>query len=572
MPLTAAQHSAIHNHDENLIVVAGAGSGKTFVLVERYLALLERHPEWALNSLVAITFTQKAAQEMRDRVRVHLQRQVDQSEGEAADRWATRLAAMDSARIDTIHGLCASILRGNAAEAGVDPGFEVLDEIEAGVLLDDALDDVFRALTADDPVLELFAEYGEQNVKRVTKQTAILPELQPQTDDLFTEWLVQWVADSHSAIGRFGAFLKSSNPFNPVGVDALSDRWRVVSEVLGWFQQQAEQTEQVTLNDYLNQLLTVASLTVPGKVHRDWGDFAEESKGEFTAIRDFAKKTRDEIGDPPGEPDKRAAYLLPLWIALAAKVRAAYRLAKDEHGALDFDDLEGLTCDLFQDDAVRARYLNVAGAGEFKHVLVDEFQDTNAAQWAIIRRLADPDQPGCLFVVGDPKQSIYGFRGADVSVFEQVKGVITAQGVTVDLDRSFRTHRRLVDCLNGLFEQILTQDANSLAREYEVVFGGGMQAERVQAPSDEPVLELLLLDKEQLKTSGFDEETTMREWEAQALAARIKALVEVERRLIFDKNAQVIRPMGYGDVALLFQAMTHVTLYEAALKAEGIPY
>src|SRR5664279_4326057 len=124
MPLTTAQNDAIYNHDDNLIVVAGAGSGKTFVLVERYLALLDRHPEWSLNALVAITFTQKAAQEMRDRVRQHLQRRVDEAEGQAGERWANRLAAMDSARIDTIHGLCAAILRGNAAEAGVDPGFE----------------------------------------------------------------------------------------------------------------------------------------------------------------------------------------------------------------------------------------------------------------------------------------------------------------------------------------------------------------------------------------------------------------------------------------------------------------
>src|SRR5579871_5075782 len=133
MTLTPAQETEITNSSDNLVVVAGAGSGKTFVLVERYLALLDAHPDWPLNALVAITFTQKAAQEMRDRVRQHLQRQADNAEGDDAARWANRVAAMDSARIDTIHGLCSTILRANAAEAGVDPGFEVLDEIEASV-------------------------------------------------------------------------------------------------------------------------------------------------------------------------------------------------------------------------------------------------------------------------------------------------------------------------------------------------------------------------------------------------------------------------------------------------------
>ena len=97
-------------------------------------------------------------------------------------------------------------------------------------------------------------------------------------------------------------------------------------------------------------------------------------------------------------------------VDLVGRVRAAYRAAKDGRAALDFDDLESLTRDLLRDDGVRARYLGA----EFRHVLVDEFQDTNAAQWAIIQRIADPALPGCLFVVGDPKQSIYGFRGADV--------------------------------------------------------------------------------------------------------------------------------------------------------------
>ncbi len=144
MNTTHEQYAAIHTHARNLIVVAGAGSGKTFVLVERYLALLENHPEWTLNQLVAVTFTQKAAQEMRDRVRTTLADRARAAQGDDATLWAKHLAAMDSARIDTIHALCASILRANAAEAGIDPRFRVLEEVEAAILLEDAIDDALR--------------------------------------------------------------------------------------------------------------------------------------------------------------------------------------------------------------------------------------------------------------------------------------------------------------------------------------------------------------------------------------------------------------------------------------------
>ncbi len=572
MTLTAAQESAIYNATDNLVVVAGAGSGKTFVLVERYLALLDAHPDWPLNALVAITFTQKAAQEMRDRVRQHLQRQADEAEGEDAARWANRLAAMDSARIDTIHGLCATILRANAAEAGVDPGFEVLDEIEAGVLLDAAIDDAFRSLAPDDSLLDLFTEYGSTPIRAELKQlvTAELPDL---PSDLFTEWLVQWVNDANGWIHNFKTQSSASERFEPLGQDALSERWQICNDALDWFD---DQTTHHRVIDSIQALERIAALKLPGRVSGDWGEAGEDAKASLKSIRDLAKATLDAIGDPPGKDDERAARLMPLWFDLTRRVKTTYRIAKDEQAALDFDDLEMLTRNLLQDDAVRARYLGA----EFKHVLVDEFQDTNAAQWAIIQRIADPALPGCLFVVGDPKQSIYGFRGADVRVFEQVRAELRRiGGVEIDLSTSFRTHRRLIERFNNLFAQILVRDENSPVNEYKVVYSNGMQAARSDAPSDAPPLELLLFDKSYLtpqpplhRARGSDEEITVREWEARAIARRLKQMAEEERRPIFDRRAQIVRPMSYGDAALLFQATTHLTIYEEALKAEQIPY
>ena len=155
------QQQAIEMLDYNLAVVAGAGSGKTYVLVERFLALLRANRDWRLNQIVAITFTRAAALEMRERVR---QRLVMESDSGSSEDWrahARRLIEqMDSARIDTIHGLCANLLRANAAEAGLDPDFVILEEVESALLANRALDQMLRSAlrTAWPPALLIAAQ------------------------------------------------------------------------------------------------------------------------------------------------------------------------------------------------------------------------------------------------------------------------------------------------------------------------------------------------------------------------------------------------------------------------------
>jgi len=204
---------------------------------------------------------------------------------------------------------------------------------------------------------------------------------------------------------------------------------------------------------------------------------------------------------------------------------------------------------------VRERY-----RAEIAALLVDEFQDTSPAQWAIVRALADPAEPGRLFLVGDPKQSIYAFRGADVSVFAQARDAIAAaQGDVLAFRDSFRAHAPLVTGFNALFERILQPDAAPV-HPFETVYtpaADAMIAHAQTGPCADPPLEILLVPG---KGSA----------EAAVIAARIAELVQTA--LVRDGGS--MRPCTYADIAILLPALTDSTLIplEDALRRAGIPF
>src|ERR687884_646839 len=141
MQWTEAQREAIETRRQRVIVSAGAGSGKTRVLVERFIRLLEENPSWNVPDIVAVTFTEKAAREMVSRIRREIRHRIEAAtSAEARERWRAHRNALDSARIGTIHSLCAALLRAHSAEARIDPAFSVLEEIEADMLLEQAIE------------------------------------------------------------------------------------------------------------------------------------------------------------------------------------------------------------------------------------------------------------------------------------------------------------------------------------------------------------------------------------------------------------------------------------------------
>ena len=416
--------------------------------------------------------------------------------------WARRLVELDRARIDTIHGLCADILRANAAVAGIDPKFEVLDEVEAAIMLGEVVDDMRSSMTT--PISKLFAQYDDFRIVEVLNQLDLvnrdLPPLANSPVQLLGRWEREWSNNVMVARERLAQSYESTALDELLVIPADDKLGALVLQYRAYLWQIKDEQDAAAVLQLLADCHRKGAVGRKGSA-RAWGDNANRDHAAqlLRDLRDQLKDVLKEIGDPPGEIDQAAADVLPLWHQLLQKVATTYRNRKRARARVDFDDLERLTAELLRDKSVRDRYRNA----EFKHLLVDEFQDTNAAQWQIVQALGDLSRGGSLFVVGDPKQSIYQFRGADVSVFNLVRDKIAvgASGRALPLSMSFRSHQKLVRQLNTLFERILYRDKASPVADYQVDFGLPMSAFRKDSPSY-PAIELQLLDKGVRDKSG----------------------------------------------------------------------
>ncbi len=586
-----------------IAVTAGAGSGKTRTLTGRYLHLLEQgHP---LRAIIAITFTEKAAREMRTRIRSEIEKWADTlshprpvSWGESGDASPSQGEAMgvreriDSARIGTIHSLCAEILRAHPAEAGIDPAFTVIEDGLAAALRAEAVDAALAWAASDLEAAMLFAHFKENELRRLltdllNRRLDLQPWLEQTTDDrhfgyaqcrrpatddwrlALTHWLDEQFAapawqDSLADLARS----QSSNPDDKLEIARR--------EVLArWDEARAQITAARWDSAFLAlaALRKVISATGGSKTNWDAADLdaaraaMRALSGHYDAqIKPLVNKSRWAL-------DIQAAALLPALTLLVEQTLDGYERRKDEQQALDFDDLEGRAARLLAEHpAVRARWQN-----EIHAVLVDEFQDTNDRQRQIVYTLSQfqppsarnplspvpyplkndqgigdrgDNPPSSLFIVGDAKQSIYKFRGADVTVFRQVQADIRAAGgLPVDLDLTFRAHKPLLDLLNSLLASILGA-ADDPAHPYQVPFAP-LQADR-QTPkiAQPPFVECHI---------GIGEDAD--EGRASAASALAGRLYELRNE-----------GFGWGDMALLFRASTGFAAYEDALERAGIPF
>ena len=558
------QEQAATDPNPAIAVTAGAGSGKTLSLVARYLHLLEQG--YPLRSILAITFTEKAAREMRSRIRAALSH-LPLGEGPGVRE------SIDSARIGTIHSLCAEILRAHPAEAGLDPAFEVLEEALAAALQADAVDAALAWAAADQQSATLFTGFSENELREILKAlSGRRLDINSPSPTGEGGWMRKKFASalaSHLAKHLdFPAWTNALADLAARRAASPEDKLELARQgvLARWKEVQTARAAQ-NWDMALSALAALRkSIDTRGGRKDAWDESALAAvRQDMSDLKDIYEENLKFLAEKAHFAlDEQLAALLPALRRLHDQALLEYQRRKDERQSLDFDDLEGRTTHLLAGHPdVRARLQS-----DLRAVLVDEFQDTNDRQRQIVYALtgfsASPigatpmgeDRGGGrvdLFLVGDSKQSIYKFRGADVSVFRQVQTDIRSSGgLTIDLDLTFRAHKPLLDNLNAILAPILGE-TDDPARPYSIPFAPlrPFRQAPVRASIRPPYIEFQL---------GLGADAG--EGRAAAAQALVNRLGELHQEEGF----------GWGDMALLFRASTAFSGYESALEAAGIPF
>ncbi len=501
---TPEQLHAIERREGDLLLDAAAGSGKTSVLVERFVQMVLSDGV-DVPAILTITFTDKAAAEMRERIRLRLRELGAEEEARATE----------GAFISTIHSFCARLLRLHALRAGIDPQFHVLDALEAQRLADAAFDQSLEELGEGEPgAVELIAAYTPLGLRGA-------------------------ILGVHGELRSRGE-LEPRLPPLPVAPDLDQARERLREAAAGLGRELgAIAAPAVRVVEALDRLDRCSGLL----------DSAEPWPGELTAFA-LPGGNGAALSTPACEAytaaleSFRAACEYP-WAARAHRLLDLllrsfgdrYTRSKREGFALDFQDLELLALRLLRDEPDVREGLR----SRFERIMVDELQDTNHVQFGLIESLAR----GNVFTVGDAQQSIYGFRHADVELFESRGRRLDQQGARATLQTNFRSRPEILAVVNRCFAAELGESFRPL------------EAGRDAASEEEgSQVELLVADR----GADWDSEALSTPWrvaEARALAARVGELLT--------------EGAAAGDIVLLLRAATDMRVYERALEERGIP-
>lgn len=612
---TDQQTEAIYTKGNNTLVAAAAGSGKTAVLVERIIQkVLNQEDPVDIDALLVATFTNAAAQEMRNRVAAALERALEENPDSL--HLKKQLTLLQQASISTLHSFCMDLIRRHAYLLDIDPGFRIADDIEADLLRQEVMEDLFETWYGKDTedqerffsVVDRFSnDRSDQDVETLVlklydfamqnpwpeawlDQVAERYQIAPETDEASISWLSILKDDVRSQLEAIENELsqalqltkESDGPYHYA--EALDSDFEMLQEAkaqlaFGW--------------DSLRNVLITGKFKA---LSRKKIDCDENKKEKVKAIRNKVKKRWNSLAEQwfarelsSYLSDIHALYpTIKQLVLIVKEFKQKYSQLKKEKALVDFADLEHYVLAILLADDATADNIKPSPVAEalkekYAEVLMDEYQDTNLVQETILS-LVTKDQPGNLFMVGDVKQSIYRFRHAEPSLFiEKYKKFHKDPilGHRIDLARNFRSRKEVLQATNFIFRQLLDESVGELVYDEaaELVYGNVTydQVKKLDAEA-----ELVIIDRsdqaEETDEEPDNEETqadlAKAQIEARAYAKRIKYWIgndQAEATQIMDKETGMNRPVQYRDIVILLRSMTWAPTIMEELKQQGIP-
>lgn len=541
----------------NILVSASAGSGKTSVMIERIVRIiLEGQAE--INEILAMTFTKLAAEQIKAKLSKALKKACKQK-----PELSVQLDRLSYANISTIHSFCNNMLKTYFYKVNLDAGFKIIEPIDEKELKTRALNRLFTTLyEKDDQTLSsLLTKLITKRSDRVLREQVltlyeyIVTEPDPQaylekSMQKYTEQGVEEICQKYLQDIKedLKLFLL---PIREIA-DAFGEQDTGVYPVVN---QMLEDINSALAIENFKDLEFIASKTyrMTGKAYKD-NPYLAELKEKAKEQKALLEKVNGRIGAFLSSLNNKDGYFKTAedfrgLVQLVNEFSAEYKALKDEAGVVDYADLEQLFIQLLKDDEVANDI-----SEKFKFIFVDEYQDVNPAQEYIIKRISRNN----LFLVGDVKQAIYGFRGSDSELFVATENAYKqGEGVFIELNKNFRSARAIIDGVNKVFSTAMTKDSGTDYAQRQMVYGEGY-------PDNGECL-VYPYQKEK-KEEEVWEVNTLYDLESHALSSAqqldchegtliAKIISEQVGKKYYDLSSGEYKTVGYKDIVILSRSL-----------------
>mgnify|MGYP002622497963 CR=1 FL=1 len=585
MNWTDQQQKAIDSRNKNLLVAAAAGSGKTAVLVERIVELLETID---IDKMLIVTFTNAAAAEMKNRIYKRINEKIAAAFTDEVENFERQNILLSGASIMTFHAFCLSVLRRHFAKINLDPRFREADEHELNILKQEVIEDLFEtkysennaafikftdefggSMQGDSELYKLIIKLHNFSQSRPYPQAWLnsLVELyeNPATFKLDSgeNWIdavknfalsqaeiqINYSKEKCNAAKNIAAVIFADKKLN-IGIKATANDAQIFSEIAASFDDWDKLVAKL-------QLLEFVRLDGDKKLPADIQDVKEELKKIRDGYKETVKNLREKFittatADIISEMKSLAESVRQL-VQITIEFDNAFAAAKREKNIIDFADMEHLALKIFNENPAAAQTYR----DKFKVIMVDEYQDTNGVQEEIISKIVGENN---FFAVGDVKQSIYRFRNADPTIFlDKYKNYPALENCErIDLSTNFRSRSQILDAVNFVFKNIMTEE------NYEIDYD---EAAQLNLGADFPAgtntfderAEFLIIGKSRKGLVESDENDDAPDYdkleiEMQVIANKINSLRRAGYQ-VWDNTLNAYRPLEFRDIVILFRSI-----------------